>query len=112
MKPRSRTGGVTRRTIPLVLVLVELSRAPGEVCGVDVAASTGLPCGTVYPLLGRLAVDGLVKERKQGNRVFLILTEAGHAEAAAAVRWAANERTATHRRRQQLDDILRRAARP
>jgi DNA-binding PadR family transcriptional regulator len=105
-------GGVLRRTIPLALVLVELDRADQEVCGVDVMTRTGLPPGTVYPILGRLAVDELVTELRKGNRVYLKLTQAGRVEAAASVLWAANQRVAAMDRYSQLNALLERAAAP
>jgi len=50
-----------RITRPTALVLVALSR--GLRHGFDVLDATGLPSGTVYPILRRLEGAGLVKSR-------------------------------------------------
>jgi DNA-binding PadR family transcriptional regulator len=50
-----------RLTRPTTLVLLALSR--GERHGFDVLDATGLPSGTVYPILRRLEVAGMVKAR-------------------------------------------------
>jgi PadR family transcriptional regulator PadR len=50
-----------RLTRPTAVVLVALSR--GLRHGFDVLDATGLPSGTVYPILRRLETAGLVKSR-------------------------------------------------
>ena len=50
-----------RLTRPTTLVLLALSR--GQRHGFDMLDATGLPSGTVYPILRRLEVAGLVKAR-------------------------------------------------
>jgi DNA-binding PadR family transcriptional regulator len=50
-----------RLTRPTALVLVALSR--GQRHGFDLLDATGLPSGTVYPILRRLETAGLVKSR-------------------------------------------------
>jgi len=50
-----------RLTRPTALVLVALSR--GQRHGFDLLDATGLPSGTVYPILRRLEAAGLVKSR-------------------------------------------------
>ena len=50
-----------RLTRPTALVLVALSR--GQRHGFDVLDATGLPSGTVYPILRRLETAGLVRSR-------------------------------------------------
>ncbi len=55
-----------RLTYPTALVLQAL--LDGNHHGFDVMDATGLPSGTVYPILRRLDAEGLVKSRweKQG----------------------------------------------
>lgn len=48
-------------TFPTTLVLHAL--AVGHPHGFDVMDATGLPSGTVYPILRRLEVEGLVRSR-------------------------------------------------
>lgn len=55
-----------RLTRPTALVLVALSR--GTRHGFDVLDATGLPSGTVYPILRRLETAGLVKSRWEAVR--------------------------------------------
>jgi DNA-binding PadR family transcriptional regulator len=50
-----------RLTRPTTLVLLALSR--GERHGFDLLDATGLASGTVYPILRRLEVAGLVRAR-------------------------------------------------
>ena len=50
-----------RLTRPTALVLLALSR--GIRHGFDVLDATGLPSGTVYPILRRLETAGVVKSR-------------------------------------------------
>ena len=50
-----------RLTRPTTLVLLALSR--GQRHGFDMLDATGLPSGTVYPILRRLEVAGLVTAR-------------------------------------------------
>jgi PadR family transcriptional regulator, regulatory protein PadR len=50
-----------RLTRPTALVLVALSR--GQRHGFDILDATGLPSGTVYPILRRLETAGVVKSR-------------------------------------------------
>jgi PadR family transcriptional regulator, regulatory protein PadR len=55
-----------RMTRPTALVLVALSR--GTRHGFDVLDATGLPSGTVYPILRRLETAGLVRSRWEAVR--------------------------------------------
>jgi PadR family transcriptional regulator PadR len=48
-------------TLPTTLVLQALAR--GHHHGFDVMDATGLPSGTVYPILRRLEKEGLVRAR-------------------------------------------------
>ena len=64
--------------------------------GFDIMDSTGLPSGTVYPILGRLEDKGFAKgrwersdtarNRKRPPRKFYELTDGGRQELARAVR--------------------------
>jgi DNA-binding PadR family transcriptional regulator len=64
--------GIGRFTYPTACVLQAL--ANGKVFGMDVIEHTGLPSGTVYPILRRFEREGLVEsawetpERAFGNR--------------------------------------------
>ena len=53
-------------TLPTTLVLQAL--ACGHRYGFDVMDATGLPSGTVYPVLRRLEKEGLVRARLGGSR--------------------------------------------
>ena len=55
-----------RMTRTTALVLVALSR--GTRHGFDVLDATGLPSGTVYPILRRLETAGLVRSRWEAVR--------------------------------------------
>ena len=57
----------TRLTRTTALVLVALAR--GVRHGFDVLDATGLPSGTVYPILRRLEVAGLVKSRWEAVQI-------------------------------------------
>lgn len=50
-----------RLTLPTALVLQAL--ISGHHHGFDIMDATGLPSGTVYPILRRLDADGLVRSR-------------------------------------------------
>src|SRR5687768_7823084 len=56
-----------RLTRPTALVLLAL--ASGLRHGFDVLDATGLPSGTVYPILRRLEASGLVKSRWEAVHV-------------------------------------------
>ena len=56
-----------RLTRPSALVLVALSR--GVRHGFDVLDATGLPSGTVYPILRRFETAGLVKSRWEAVQI-------------------------------------------
>lgn len=56
-----------RLTRPTALVLLALSR--GVRHGFDVLDATGLPSGTVYPILRRLETAGLVKSRWEAVQI-------------------------------------------
>src|SRR5215218_6747230 len=56
-----------RLTRPTALVLVALAR--GVRHGFDVLDATGLPSGTVYPILRRLEASGLVKSRWEAVQI-------------------------------------------
>lgn len=49
------------RTLSFAVVSVLHALATGAAYGFEVIDSTGLPSGTVYPALGRLERDGLVR---------------------------------------------------
>src|SRR5215204_5857553 len=57
----------TRLTRTTALVLVALAR--GVRHGFDVLDATGLPSGTVYPILRRLEASGLVKSRWEAVQI-------------------------------------------
>lgn len=81
-------------TLPTTLVLQALAR--GHHYGFDVMDATGLPSGTVYPMLRRLEREGLVRssweeaaaaQREQRPpRRYYQLTADGHASLAIATR--------------------------
>lgn len=79
-----------RKTMPLIFVIRELSQSP-RLCGIDIRNRTGVPSGTLYPILYRLEERGGVKSTwevgdpvKLGRplRRFYRLTKAGKALAA------------------------------
>jgi DNA-binding PadR family transcriptional regulator len=82
-----------RFTYPTALVLQALLR--GHHHGFDIMDATGLPSGTVYPILRRLDAEGTLRSRweKDGTarreqrppRRYYELTAAGRALAAEAV---------------------------
>src|SRR5262245_65787608 len=82
-----------RLTYPTTLVLQALLH--GHHHGFDVMDATGLPSGTVYPILRRLDLEGLVRSRweKEGiarreqrpPRRYYELTPAGRAFASEAL---------------------------
>ena len=95
-------------TYPTALVLQALAR--GFHHGFDIMDATGLPSGTVYPILRRLDREGFVESRwedqsdaqKEGRppRRYYEITQAGHVRLAdAAARYRA------------LDQALRRSPR-
>ncbi len=55
-----------RLTYPTTLVLHAL--AQGRHHGFDIMDATGLPSGTVYPILRRLDAEGLVRSRWETHR--------------------------------------------
>jgi DNA-binding PadR family transcriptional regulator len=79
-------------TLPTTLVLQALAR--GHQYGFDVMDATGLPSGTVYPALRRLALEGLVRadwedaaiarEEQRPPRRYYALTAEGQRVLAAA----------------------------
>ncbi len=79
-------------TLPTTLVLHALAR--GHHHGFDVMDATGLPSGTVYPILRRLEREGLVsadweaaaiaREEQRPPRRYYELTAAGEALLATA----------------------------
>lgn len=81
------------RTYPTTLVLHAL--ANGVRHGFDILDATGLPSGTVYPILRRLEREGLVSAQweeaaiahaeQRPPRRYYELTGAGHAALEAAV---------------------------
>ena len=82
-----------RLTYPTTLVLQALVQ--GHHHGFDVMDATGLPSGTVYPILRRLDAEGLVRSRweKEGvarreqrpPRRYYEITNAGHEMLAEAI---------------------------
>jgi PadR family transcriptional regulator, regulatory protein PadR len=53
-----------KRSTQTQLVFQAFLDSPGdETYGFELAQATGLPSGTIYPILGRLADEGLVKSR-------------------------------------------------
>ena len=56
-----------RLTRPTAVVLLALSR--GLRHGFDILDATGLPSGTVYPILRRLEHDGLARSRWEAARI-------------------------------------------
>lgn len=56
---------------PLGLRTLQILHAirDGDAYGLDLVARTGLPSGTVYPVLGRLKRSGLVKAQWEDQRV-------------------------------------------
>lgn len=78
-----------RMTTTTKAVLRELAATDG-LCGADIATSTDIGTGTVYPILRRLEGARLVKSRWEDHRTappgqplrrFYTLTEAGRAKA-------------------------------
>lgn len=86
-RPRAEAGGARRmrNTKALRRVLTELASIGRPTYGYEVARVTGLRAGTVYPLLARLEVNGLVgvdRVEKSGTappRRYLALTATGRA---------------------------------
>ncbi|MGQ0733022.1 MAG: PadR family transcriptional regulator [Acidobacteriota bacterium] len=82
-----------RLTVPTTLVLQAL--AQGHPHGFDIMEATGLPSGTVYPILRRLDAEGLVRSRWERDgtarleqrppRRYYELTASGREAAAAAI---------------------------
>jgi PadR family transcriptional regulator PadR len=80
--------------MPTTLVLQAFLNAPSsETYGFELSEETGLPSGTVYPILRRLEAEGLIEgrwttiqTRDQGRRRrYYRLTGAGRRAAAEAV---------------------------
>lgn len=86
-----------RFTYPTALVLQAL--VDGHRHGFDIMDVTGLPSGTVYPILRRLEAEALVRSRWEGPEIahgeqrpprrYYLLTSGGHAMAKEAIRRAA-----------------------
>jgi PadR family transcriptional regulator PadR len=85
---------IRKLSMPTSLVLQAfLDASPGETYGFELSEETGLPSGTVYPILRRLEAEGLiegtwttVQTRVQGRRRrYYRLTSAGKQVAAEAV---------------------------
>lgn len=59
-------GSNPRMTLAVQLVLRALLATPGrEMYGLEILRSAGLPSGTVYPILGRLADAGWLTQRDE-----------------------------------------------
>lgn len=82
-------------SIPTQQVFQALLDAPGETYGFELTKVTGLPSGTIYPILRRLEDEKLVSARQEvindtaprpRYRVFYRLTAEGERAANAATR--------------------------
>jgi DNA-binding PadR family transcriptional regulator len=86
-------------TYPTALVLQALAR--GFHHGFDIMDATGLPSGTVYPILRRLDREGLLQSTWEKPRRYYAITATGQALLAEAIE-----------RYRALDQAVRRAPRP